>query len=144
MAASGCVWLYLVVFGCIWLIWVFMLVHGGVCKYMVVYACIWLYLAVFGCIWWYTVDMAASGGIWLYMVVYGCVWLFVAVFVCTQVSMAAPPIARTTTRPALGIEETIYIKTTRPTFEQYLHFPFICCPGLKGSALPADPKHEKC
>ena len=69
LAVFRCVWLYLVVLGCISSakspIWRKELWWGGgylgfivfycICFYLVSFAFIWIYLVVFGCIWWYVV-----------------------------------------------------------------------------------------
>ena len=87
MAAYGCIWLRMVVSGCIvddgsmWLkIEIYgniMVFYGSIRPYMViyvpVYGCIWpmwLYIAEYGYIM-ATYYMAVYGDVWLYMVIYG-------------------------------------------------------------------------
>jgi len=60
-----CIWLYMAVYGFIWLIWLYMAVYMVV---LVVSGCFWLSMAVYGCIWRY---MVVHGCIWRYMVVCG-------------------------------------------------------------------------
>ncbi len=90
MAAYGCIWLRMVVSGCIvddgsmWLkIEIYgniMVIYGSIRPYMVIYACIWLYMAIYGYMWLYIAEygyimatyyMAVYGDVWLYMAIYG-------------------------------------------------------------------------
>ena len=65
-AVIGCVWLWMVVDGCVMLC-------------MAVYCCVWLCIVVYGCV---LLCMAVYCCVWLCIVVYGCVLLCMAVYDC--------------------------------------------------------------
>ena len=73
-----CFYVFLRVYGCIWLCM-------GVYSCMLLYMAVWLYIAAYGCI---RLCMDVLGCICLYVAVYGHIWLYMAIYGCSCLHVA--------------------------------------------------------
>ena len=82
LAVVRCFWLllvafgcFLVAFGCFWLLWLLLVAF---CCFLAAFGCFWL---LFGCFW---LLLGAFGCFWLLLVAWGCSWLLLLVFISVK------------------------------------------------------------